>query len=142
MFITFRITSRKSEFTFSVLVHAHTNPEDFHLDPVAFYTKWGKTIPQLPHHEIEIKEPPPEFFDGKGLHVHHSRKNPGYLFVCYPQRIASEADALRIFRTWCLGSVATLAEKVDLNTIFAECRNDAARMEQVLSERYNIAIVG
>jgi hypothetical protein len=141
MLIEFHVTSHQGEFTFVAKIHQFGNLDDFHLDPNAFYQQWGKAIPKVPHHEIEITTPGPDFFKQVLLHVHKSRKDPSMLFVCYPRRIATADEAASIFRTWCLGSVTTIVQKVDLNTIFTECGNDSALMEHTIKERFGIEIM-
>ncbi|MAG59433.1 hypothetical protein CMO96_01440 [Candidatus Woesebacteria bacterium] len=138
--IEFRVESRHGPFTFKALVHSPVSLDQFHLAPLEFYARHGGEVPSLPHHELEITEPGNVFFEQRVLHVHPSRKNQYHLMVCYPQRIASHKDALGIFRTWCLGTVLTIVEEIDLNTILGECDNDHALMEKKLLQRFAIKI--
>ncbi len=134
--ISITVQSRHGSHQFEAEIHEHANLADFHLDPETFYREWGSKVPELPHHEIEIVVPGSDFFSTRVLHMHRSRKSEA-LFVCFPHRIATIEAAGRIFRTWCLGSVATIVEDVDLNTLYAEC---GVRLEVVVGERYGIMI--
>lgn len=131
------IRSRKGQHPFRAQIHKAVQCPDLHLEPFDFYEKHGGSVPEFPHYEIELVEPRGEFFQQHALHIHRSRCADAP-FVCYPLRIATIDDALRVFRTWCLGSVSAIAEQVDLNTIFAEAGNNSERMAQLLCERYEI----
>ncbi|MEK7552163.1 MAG: hypothetical protein AAB534_01980 [Patescibacteria group bacterium] len=134
------VTSKSGLQVFSAIFHTPVAPEEFHMDPTEFYLEWGKSIPAIPHHEIEITSPEDNFLRQHGLHIHASRKT-GKPFICYPKRMETTSEALRVFRTWCLGSVATIVEEIDLNTIHSqECGGDAEKMERVLHERYGIFV--
>lgn len=141
MHFEFKVSSKKEPFAFAAEIHRFGSPDDFHMDPSEFYEKWGKAIPPDPHYELEIKMPGPAFFKEVLLHVHPSRKDPTRLFVCYPKHMATPEVATGIFRSWCLGTVATVVEGIDLNDILKECGNDHALMEQALKERYDIAVI-
>ncbi|MEK7621966.1 MAG: hypothetical protein AAB415_02190 [Patescibacteria group bacterium] len=138
--VSIGVQSKEDQHRFVASIHESINLESLHLDPMEFYQKWGGSIPGLPHQEIEIVEPGEEFFKSNKLHIHRSTKT-GTPFVCYPKRLETLLDAVRMFRTWCLGSVATIVEGVDLNTIYTqECGDNAERMEKILRERYGIHV--
>ncbi len=134
------VSSREGQYSFQAHIHELGDPDQFHLDPDSFYLEWGKKVPEVPHHEVEIIEPAADFFERHPAHVHKSRINSN-LFVCYPLRIETPEKAKRIFRTWCLGTVSGIVEGVDLNTVFAECNSDTQLVESVLGERYGIVII-
>ncbi len=134
------VESKNGQHQFVALIREAKDLESFHLEPEEFYKKWGLVIPDPPHHEIEIAQPGEEFFRQHKLHIHRSRKT-NVPFVCYPTRMGTMDEAKRVFRTWCLGSVATIVEGIDLNTIYTlECGCDAERMEKLLRERHEIYI--
>lgn len=136
------VQSKASPQRFSALIHKLVDQGSFHLEPVEFYERWGKSVPELPHHEIEIVEPDDRFFNQHTLHIHRSRKT-GKPFVCYPQRMKTIEQAIAVFQTWCLGSVATVVEGVDLNTLYTqECGNNTELMKEVLRQRYEIFVDG
>jgi len=140
MKITLVVGSRNGQYTFSAHIHELKDSKQFHLDPSSFYLEWGKKVPDVPHHEVEILEPGADFFERHLAHVHKSRIT-GNLFMCYPLRIETPEKAEELFRTWCLGTVSGIVESVDLNTIFAECESDPEKVEQILQERYGITII-
>ena len=134
------VESKKGQYKFVALILRAEDPGSLHLEPVEFYKKWGLVIPDFPHHEIEISQPGEEFFHQHKLHIQRSRKT-GTPFICYPTRMGTVEEATRIFRTWCLGSVATIVEGIDLNTIYTvECKCNAEHMEKLLRERYEICV--
>ncbi len=133
------VQSKNGPYPFYAKIHELTEVKNFHLDPVDFYEEWGKAIPNLPHHEIEIVRPGKKFFKQYHLHIHRPRitSKP---FVCYPKRMETVEIATRIFRTWCLGSVATIVEEIDLNVICEKCNNDPQLMEKVLRTDHAIFV--
>ncbi len=135
--VVMEVQSKAGLYTFAALIHAPTEVVRFYLHPRHFYLKWGNEIPEMPHHELEIVEPKAEFFEQHKLHVHRSERN-GNWFVCYPRRVATVSEAVRIFQTWCLGSVVTIVEQVDLNTLYSEVGSDPRVLERLVEERYGI----
>lgn len=131
------IMSKQGSYRFAAIFHPAEKPEDFHLDPVTFYEQWGKSIPQGLHYEVEIIEPEEKFFEQHVLHIARSRKN-GKLFICYPRPIPTLEDAVQVFRTWCLGSVLTITNQIDLNTILKQAGGDKQNMEEILNEQFGI----
>jgi len=137
--LSIEISVGEVRYKFVAQLHSPKNISQFHLDPDTFYDKWGGEVPSIPHFEIQIIEPVDSFFEKHTLHVHPSRLGGG-IFVCYPRRIGSIEGAMTNFRVWCLGSVLTIEEKVDLNTVLEECDNDFQRAEQVMKDNYDICV--
>lgn len=133
-----KIRTKKKRYSFHSLIYERNDQKDFHLSPVGLYEKWAKSIPRTPHYEIGIKNPSEEVLSKFKLHTHRSGIN-NKLFVCYPLEISTVWIAFGIFRIWSLGSVLTMEENIDLNTIFStECANNPHATEKVLAERYGI----
>ncbi len=140
MKLTIKVATKRGIHQFAVIIHALDSPDQFHMDPVGFYEKYSKSIPRGIHHELEIVEPDESLFERHFLHVHKSRKT-GKLFICYPLHVPDTQKAREVFETWCLGSVATIEEGVDLNTIYsAECDNDRWKFISLMRSRYGIYV--
>ena len=138
---TMTILGRQRVYTFSAVIHSHTSPDEFFLDPTDFYLKWGKVIPEGLHHEIEIVEPNRTVLLAKLIHIHQSTKSSG-LFICYPPHIPTLKRALEVLKIWCLGTVLTWEAGVDLNTLRdSECGGDDELFYRTLSDRYGIRFV-
>jgi len=134
------VQGREKRYGFSAVIHKHTSPATFLLDPENFYQKWGKSVPEGLHHEIEIIRPSPEALRVKVIHVHESPKCTG-LLICYPLHIPTIAKATSVFRTWALGTVLTWETDIDLNTLRdGECKGDDSLFESILKERHGISL--
>ena len=142
MKIHISVRSRTGVHHFGAIAYAHASPEQFHMDPVDFYKKWGGSIPPIPHFELEIVEPERAVLEKQVLHTHKSRFGD-MLFVCYPLHIPTMERAWEVFQTWCIGTVGTIVENVDLNTIYSqECENDKEKFLKVMHERFGIYLIG
>lgn len=140
MKISIVTTSKQGERTFTAKIHKATSPKDFQLDAETFYQQSGGVIPEGVHHELEIIWPDRSFFNAHKLHIH--RCGNGQLFVCYPRQIPTPQGAKDIFEIWCVGTMCTIVEKVDLNTLFSqECEDDPNKFFAVASERHGIRII-
>ena len=139
MKIAITVTSKNRSHRFVALVHLASSLNQFHLDPLDFYLKYGNSIPPDNHHELELLELPTEM-EHYPLHIHKSRFT-GKPFVCYPQSIPSIERAKVVFTVWCVGSVSTAFEGIDLNSVYSkECKDNAAEFFQLMKSRYGIAI--
>lgn len=122
---------------FSAVVHRLGSPDQFFLDPLLFYKKWGKQIPEGRHHEIEIKQPNPEELRQHKLHVHISERS-GQPFVCYPLAIPTPERAQELFQVWCVGTVGMIDCGIDLNIVYKECGDDAKKYLKLMDEKYRV----
>lgn len=136
----FNVISPNGTNRFVANLHQHTSPDQFFLHPEDFYRKWGNSVPEGTHYEIEILEPSTEVLRRKTVHVHDVARSSN-LFICYPLHIPTLEKAVQVFKTWCLGTVLTWEYDIDLNTLRdGECKGDDALFIEILRERHGITL--
>jgi|ERR1035437_691855 hypothetical protein len=141
MNIQVTVSNNGQEEVYLALARRSMKPEDLFMDPVNFYEAFAKKIPLGEHYELEIIEPPKDFFAKHVLHVHISAKN-GRPFVCYPPQVPTLERAAEVFSFWCLGTALTVSRQIDLNTVFSgECHGDEKKFLQVMREKYHVHLV-
>ena len=93
---------------FSCLAHFTNDPKDRLIDS-EFYEKFGQDIPVGGHFEMEVIIPATK---PEGTHI-HINPHTGRQFLCWTSRLATEADAWKIFLTWSVGTAYTLVSGKD-----------------------------
>jgi len=134
------LNQKKGCCTFKAIVQKLDSLTDFNPNR-EFCRLVGPRLPELPHHEIEIFCLSTGFLKNYIVDFHLSSEN-ARPFVCYPLRIPTEAEAVRIFVAWSLSSVAAITEGVDLNTLMSECGGNLTLLETKAAEVFGILVKG
>ncbi|MFA5023719.1 MAG: hypothetical protein WC523_02055 [Patescibacteria group bacterium] len=125
-------------------LHKAENINQLKLEPKEFYEAYSK-LPEFPHFEIELNtddtseaNPPVwehEFF--QKIHFHKLRSNK--FFVCWTERLASEKEAINLFRVWCLGTTYTMIKNKDFAELFYLVR-DQENFTRIMDQDHGIKI--
>ncbi len=136
--IIVNINTTDHHYRFIGDIHIATKDEELNLDLQLFYMTYrseGDLI-SFPHHEIEIITDCSGFEHSSKLHIHKSEKT-NKPFVCWTSDIKTIADAEKVFRLWCVGTVYTLITGNDFATIFYEAKTQDNYFKK-MAEEYKI----
>lgn len=141
MKIYVKLVAKKQIFQFSANIWVHNRVGDFHLPPIEFYDKFWGSIPEVPHHEVEILIPGESTLRQFGLHVHRSKKTDKP-FICFPRRLPTLKSAMDLFTIWSTGAVGKMVANVELNDIYTRrCGENAERYFALMESTYKIRVV-
>ncbi len=131
---------------FKFRVHRVESLGKLSLDPVAFYQRWAKKVPEFPHHEVEILTPSSLFFEGrKGIHTHLSEVT-NTRFVCWTERLGTLEEVEDLLSVWTVGTAVVLggySNGVDpLGKVYGEeCGRNAAAFRKLMKERHGVQLL-
>ncbi len=110
----------KKQFNFGIVPHVAHEPGELKMEVDAFYMKYTKQAPSMPHYEMEIITLPAEA-KGRKFHIHLVNDKQ---YVCWTGHVPSLEKVHMFFKLWCLGTAWTLLIKIDFRELLG--RKDIA----------------
>jgi len=128
----------EKHFLFNSVIHTAKSAGDLLLDR-DFYIQNGPGLPECEHHELELTDE--RIWNHRFhplIHFRTSKLN-GRKFICFPSRISSIKDVIKIFITWTVGTTFTMTHGRDFQEVY---KNDMDTFLKVMKERYSIEYTG
>jgi hypothetical protein len=130
-------------YTLTAMLHRSDSAGDRILTEEALYQHARPDLhPNGTHYEMELDDGTVIILDiPKPSIIHAIKAEDGRYFVCYPNKVETEAEAQRIFRIWALGSVASLRAECDkLIPNFDVDKTSATDFARVMEDDYGLIL--